>query len=253
MRKRMRENAGRVALAMAGAGLAVVAVLAISPAFACTVLAHLEVSSARVDPGAVIRVEGSGFEVTGAPAKVFWGGESGAVLASVPTQNGSFAVDVTIPVNASPGTQYLISATQPGSSPPYQAVAVVRTARLVVAPVPVPAAAAEAVPAQPAPAAAATPSPQPAPAARPVEDPKSAPADASGFAGAGAAAFAPGGQPVAPLVVKQPDAFANPVGAAGGRSPWLLLPLGLAGLGLFSGAGASVVRQTRRQGVRATI
>ncbi|MDQ6838984.1 MAG: hypothetical protein M3137_11800, partial [Actinomycetota bacterium] len=118
--------------------------------------------------------------------------------------------------------------------------------------------------AQPAPAPQATPVaqasvPQAAPAQpaaatppRRAEDPKSAPVDASGFS-SGASAFAPGTQPVAPLVVDQRQAFGRPAQAAGGRSPWILVPLGLVGLVLLSVSGASVVRQTRSQGVRAPI
>lgn len=250
---RKRFGLGSAALGLAGGLLVVAVVLSIAPAFACTVQSHLQALPGRADPGAVVRVEGAGFEPGGTPVNVFWGGETtGALLASVPAPTGNFAVDVTIPANALPGREYLLSATQ-ASSPPHEGGSVFRTSR--AAPTPQPEAAAQpAALAQPA-SVVPAPAPQPVPAAQPqrAEDPKSSPVDASGFASSGASAYAPGTQPVAPLVVDQRQAFGRPAHAAGTRSPWVLVPLGVIGLALFSVAGASVVRQTRSQGVPASI
>ncbi|MDQ6840512.1 MAG: hypothetical protein M3137_19790, partial [Actinomycetota bacterium] len=105
----------RCAFAMAGGGVAVAAIIGMSPAFACTVISHIETGARRADPGTVVRIEGSGFELHGNPVKVYWGGESGALLNTAPADDGSFAVDFTVPSNAVPGEKYLIEAVQEGS------------------------------------------------------------------------------------------------------------------------------------------
>src|SRR5438067_9709392 len=74
---------------LAGAAvLAAVGLWMASAAFACTVQAHLQTDPGRGDPGAVIRVEGAGFEASTTPVDVEWGGETGVVLASVPVPSG---------------------------------------------------------------------------------------------------------------------------------------------------------------------
>ncbi len=258
----------------AGAGLGAVAVAAVlwmAPAFACTVQSHVAASPGRGAPGAVVRIDGSGFDPSGGSVSVDWVGQNGLVpLATVPASNGGFAVDVTIPANAAWGGQYGIRGSQVNTSPPHEGVALFRTSRLpppppvqaspagapaAPAPVPVPAP----VPA-PAPAAHAGPAPGPAPGAQvqaspapPPPPPPSAPADASGFSRDGAPAFTPSGQAIAPLESRKPNAFGGRVPSAAGQSPWLLVPLGLTGLTLFAIAAAAALRQTLREGARATI
>lgn len=268
-----RVSRGSIGVGLAGGVLVVAALLFMSPAFACTVQAGIQSKPGRADPGTVVRIEGSGFEPGGAPVNVYWGGPStNAVLASVVPQTDAFAVSVAIPANAASGREYLVSAHQDavGSGFPHDGATIFRTSRApAVLP---PAAVAQPAPATPSPApAAGAPAPQaapvpeaaPAPVAAPAQaaappaqarradDPRPSPADASGFSSSGVSAYAPGTQPAAPLVVDQRQAFGQTGHLASGRSPWILVPLGLVGLVLLSAAGASVVRQTRSQGVRA--
>ncbi len=272
---RKRVSRGSIGVGLAGGVMVVAALLFMSPAFACTVHAGIQPKPGRADPGTVVKIEGSGFQAGGNPVNVYWGGAStNAVLASVAPGTGSFAVDVTIPANALSGSEYLITAHQEagssaGGSEPYEGAAIFRISRAPATPPPAagppavlapqPAPAPQAAPVQPAPAPPAAPAPLAAPAravaaspqARPPDKPRPSPADASGFSSSGVSAYAPGTGAVAPLVVDQRQAFGQPGHLAGGRSPWILVPLGVVGLVLLSAAGASVVRQTRSQGVRA--
>ncbi|MEO5679593.1 MAG: hypothetical protein ABIS47_07990 [Acidimicrobiales bacterium] len=239
----------------AGAGVVVAMLVGMSPAFACTVISHIQSDARRGDPGEVVRIEGSGFELHGNPVKVYWGGEAGALLASAPAGDGSFALDITVPANALSGREYLIEAVQEGN-PPHNGNMVFRTSRPAAVP---------AAPAAPAAAAAPDPAPAPAPVVAPAAalapapapqvaaDPLTAPVDASGFSLSGAGAFTPSGQPVAPLVTDERAEFTGKVHASGSRSPWVLAPLGLVGLTLFSAAAASVAREAAREGARATV
>ncbi len=276
MTQRKQVSRGSIGVGLAGVATVVAALLYMSPAFACTIHAGIRPKPGRHEPGSVVRIEFTGFQAGGKPVNVYWGGGStNAVLASVAPQTDSFDVDATIPANAIPGREYLISAHQegdgvPGGHEPYDGAAILRIARTpVVAPpapgappapaVPSPAPPAETPAPQAAPVPQAAPAPVAAPAravaaspqARPSDNPRPSPADASGFSSSGVSAYAPGTQPVAPLVVDQRQAFGQPGHLASGRSPWILVPLGVIGLVLLSTAGASVVRQTRSQGVRA--
>jgi hypothetical protein len=251
-RKRWAVMAGAV-VAAASAGLWM------APAFACSIEAHLQVSPRRADPGAVVRVEGSGFEPHGSPVNVYWGGQSGALLTTAAAADGSFTIDITVPVNASPASEYLLQAVQTGD-PQHQADFLFRTSLPNTASTPTPAhlAPSPVAPPHAAAAPAAAPVPPAAPAVAPSPAPVSqaapfgSPADTSGFSSSGAPAFTPGGQPVAPLVAPA-HAFGSAPHAAGGLSPWVLLPLGLLGVGLFSVAAAAVARQARQEGVRAPV
>ena len=249
-------------LSLAVGVLMLAAVAWIAPAFACTVQAHIETRPRRADPGAVIRVEGALFEASGGPVEVYWGGESGVALASAQQSGGAFAVDVKVPSNATSGQEYLLTAVQtPGATGrldfPYRAETVFKTSRpatppAVSSPAPEPVAAPQSAHnqvGQPVSAVAEAPAARPEPAQASF-DPATPPEDASGFSRSRVSPFGPGGQ-VAPLVVSPPDAFGRSVPPAAGRSPWVLLPLGLTGLTLFSAGAAAVVRQARAQGVRA--
>jgi hypothetical protein len=249
----LRRRVGAVGAAIAGAGIVAAVVVGMAPAFACTVLAHIQTSQSRGDPGEVVRIDGSGFELHGNPVKVYWGGEGGALLATAPAPDGTFAVDVAVPTNALAGREYLIEAVQEGN-PPHNGDVVFRTSRPAVAAAPTPAAAPAPGPASvAAPAVATAAAPHSAAAPQPAADPAAAPADASGFALSGTGAFTPSGQPVAPLVTNDRSAFGGRVHNSTGRSPWVLLPLGVLGLTLFSVAAASVVRQAAPAGTRATV
>jgi len=262
MRQPMTRKVRNLGAMAAGAGVVVAVLVGMAPAFACTVVAHIESDARRGDPGDVVRIEGSGFELDGNPVKVYWGGESGALLATADADDGSFALDITVPTNALAGREYLIDAVQEGN-PPHNGNMVFRTSRPVApaaqpaapapvaAPAPAPAAAPAAAPVAAAPVA--VPAPAPALAPQVAADPLNAPVDASGFSLSGAGAFTPSGQPVAPLETDDRAAFTQRANASSGRSPWVLVPLGLVGLTLFSAAAASVAREATREGARATV
>ncbi len=268
--ERKRVSRGSIGVGLVGGAMVVAALLFMSPAFACTLHASLLIDPPLAPPGTLVRIDGRGFEPGGEPVNVYWGGEStNAVLARLVPSSDSFAVEVTIPANAVSGRKYQISAHQDGSGFAHDGSTTFRTSRAPAVP-PGPAVGAQPATATPSPAPAAqAPAPQAPPAvapapvaapaqavaapaqARPPQDPRPTPADASGFSSSGVSAYAPGTQEVAPLVVDQRQAFGQPGHLASGRSPWILVPLGAVGLVLLSAAGASVVRQTRSQGVRA--
>jgi hypothetical protein len=213
-------------------------------------------------------VEGTRFEATSAPVDLSWGGNQIVPITSVIPSNGTFAVNVQVPASASPGRNYQIAAHQTGSGAfNYDANATLSTATPSDPPpgppppgplspqIPLSQAGSSTpvnglpTPSGQAPAVAA-PSAQPAPQV--AADPLTAPEDASGFSRSGVSPYGAGGQPLAPLQLRQRGAFGGSVSPAASRSPWILLPLGLLGLGLFTAGGAAVVRQTRSQGIRAT-
>ncbi|MDQ6617271.1 MAG: hypothetical protein M3083_21635 [Actinomycetota bacterium] len=253
---------GRVRLgSLLVSGLALVMALWMAPAYACTVAAVVQARPGRGDPGGLVRIEGSGFELHGSPVSVYWGGQShGALLATAAVTNGSFAVDVAVPVNAVPHSQYLIEAIEEGS-PSYSGTTLLSIAAQAsgVAHAPVVASGARApVPQGHQGAGGAAPAPVVEPAGGAAVQPAapsqavSAPADGSGFSQAGAAAFSSGGQPVAP-VGSSGGGFGGVPHRVGGVSPLVLVPLGVLGLGLFSAGAAAALRQVKREGVRATI
>lgn len=256
MRHHMTRKVRNLGAIAAGAGAVVAVLVGMAPAFACTVVSHIGSDARRGDPGDVVRIEGSGFELDGNPVKLFWGGESGALLASTEADDGSFALDITVPTNALAGREYLLEAVQEGN-PPHNGNMVFRTSR-PVAPAPQPAAPAPVAAPPPAPVAApavapSAAAPVAAPAPQVAADPLNAPVDASGFSLSGAGAFTPSGQPVAPIETDDRAAFTQRAHAGTGRSPWVLVPLGLVGLTLFSAAAASVAREAAREGARATV
>ncbi len=273
MDRHKRAASGGVVVAASGGVLALIALVGMMPAFACTAQPYLRVTPSRADPGQPVRVEGTRFEASSAPVDLWWGGNQIVPITSVIPSNGTFAVNVQVPASASPGRPYQISAHQTGSGVDgalsYDANAAVSTASPSDPPLGPPPAGPQSpqipltqggsptspvnglpTPSSQAPAVAA-PSAQPA---RPqvAADPSTAPEDASGFSRSGVSPFGPGGQPLAPLQLRQRGAFGGSVSPAANRSPWILLPLGLLGLGLFTAGGAAVVRQTRSQGIRAT-
>lgn len=236
-----------------GAALVAVAIVWMAPSFACTYLPPFSASPARADPGTPIRVQAAEPIWAGAPVDVYWrGGVEGqeVKLATVPVQaGGTFVADVAVPANAVADGWYQIDLFQvqdlnPGRTGSDNRIGSIKflassveAAVVTQDPTPTPAPAVEAAPSDAA---------APAPAAQVAEAPIGAPADASGFSSSGVSAFNPG--QIAPLIVDQPEKFGNRAPAGAGHSPWLLLPLGVAGLALFCGASAAAVRQSRRQG-----
>src|SRR5687767_6364035 len=96
---------GSLRAVVAASTLAVVALLAVAPAFGCGATGgSAQVRPARAEAGAVVEVSGSLFRPEMGNVAVKWGTASGVLLAQAAVDAaGSFGpVPITIPANAEP-------------------------------------------------------------------------------------------------------------------------------------------------------
>ena len=155
---------GSVKALVAASTLAVVAVLAVAPAFGCGATGgSAQVRPARAEAGATVDVSGTLFRPEMGEVAIKWGTASGVLLATAAVDAaGSFGpVPIVIPANAEPARFYQISVYQPADP-----AARVSNFAFEVAGTPAP------VVTQPQP----TPSPAPAPATQPAATASPAPA-----------------------------------------------------------------------------
>lgn len=271
------------------AGLAMVmAVLLVAPAFACTATGgSISVRPARAEAGTGIDVVGTGFEGQAGASQVDvrWGGASGQLLAQVsPDEAGAFSQRITVPATAQPGWHQVTASqkrlnadTFAVSNFAFEVTGIPAPAPAPAAtPAPAPAPAPVADPAPVQPVAAATPAPAPAARPAPVATrpatqaaiasspapvaPAPVPAAApdpglqlSELRDTDPAGVGPTAGPIEPLVVSDPAAMGGPRSIDSGPPLWMLIPLVLVGLTLFSASCAVVVNEVRTRRSRARV
>lgn len=267
---------GRATL-LAGLGvLAVVGMVAALPAFACTPTSNIASRPARAEAGTVINIDGFLFDPEGTAVTIKWGAASNGIVLATATvaPDGTFTQPVTIPGD-SYGGRYQISAYQRypvrdagGNKTGAENFRTTTTTIDVIGP-PKPEAA---PPAQEAPQQETQPAPAPVteatqPAQAPQTAPKKAvqpkavqpaPAAPAEPAPAETAAAEPAPAPAAesPAPVAPPAVEPLPVGVPVlgvpravdvGPSPWLIVPLAVIGLALFSAGLAIFVHELRQR------
>ena len=256
--------------ALAGVSAAVVAILALAaiPAFACTPSAQISARPARGEAGSTTNLAGSNFDPEGGLVSIHFGaGGRGPLLATTSVSGGgTFSETVRIPANATQGKK-VISAWQSQSRWPPQNVVFE-----VTGPAPVErrpdGSVQQGPPDRPSPAG--SPAGQAArrgsslagaPGGGPgqgsaVGQPATAGADGLAMpAPVGPAAQAAVPPPVAlPDPVREPATLSKPRTVhAAGPSPWLLVPLLLAGAMLFAASAAVFVHELRQRRVEAQV
>ena len=276
-------------MAAGAAGVVLLVLLAVAPAFACGGnRGTLSTRSARAEAGTTIDLNGSSFQSSAdLLIKVRWGGPSGLLLAEVaPDESGSFSTRITVPAGAETGF-HQISATQrqpdgsffsathaieiqgiPAAAPPAPVVS------QPADPVPTPV---QATPAPAGPAAPAAPTAQPSTSPARTPAARATPVAAAPVAATPAAATpapvpvaepAPAvvppaePQPAPPVVesipalpMRDPAVMGGPrtVTIDSGASLWMLIPLVGASLLLFAASCAAIVSDVRQRRVKAKV
>lgn len=264
---------------LGGFGALAAVVLIGGAAFACTPQAGLKSNPTSGPVGTNMTLSGSTFDASGGPVKIYWDGAGRTLLGTAAVAaDRTFTIQVSVPEGASSGT-HIVSATQTDANGQPIAGSPVNTTFRVEGPAPVAAAPSnvQTVPEDaqgaaglaPAPAVVAAPAPaaSPAPVAsrRTATAARTAPVAAAPVTPAPAAATpapvveTPAPAPAAPAVVTPaPAPVATPAPAVdaapaqpaasdnGGTSGWVLVPLALLALGLFSvGTGIFLTERKR--------
>ena len=280
MGRGMRLKIGSLSFGLFGSVLAVLALVGLAPAFACTPSASIEVRPARGEANSLVDFSGTLFDPSGSPVEIWWGGGSGRLLATVAVDgNGRIGGQVRIPAGSRPGYYLVMAAHRDSQGRTWTPSTTFEIPGSSAQPQPAP-------PTSPArtdqPARTGQPSgtPQPSSAPRVAAGPgvapqgQSAPGPAGQLAPAGEGALDPGtapagdpaqeavsGQPgdaVQPIQLPPPDVvqpremtdpgeFGTRKVHASGPPAWILVPVFLLGVLLFSGSSAVFLHEVRHQ------